>query len=187
MNRRWAMALLAGMCGHLTACQMFRDTDAIELQNPPCDADARSASVAACAPSGDASPPGDIPPALDTAAPDASDSGTEPAREPEPRGVRIVDCSTAEAAVTISVADRTFVDGSPELSAGQVVEWTNDDDEEHAVVSGENGDDPERGRLFDSGPIPVGGSYCLEFSEGVYPYFCDIRGADEMSGTVTVD
>jgi len=190
MTRSVALAVLGVMLGGLSACQVFRDTDAVPLESPDCvDATGpgcgcdtgpgRTGSSACPSDTGDTRT-GDTrerPPDADTAA----DTPTPPS------GPRSVDCSTVDPGVTIAIDNRTFIDGNPEVAPGAVVRWQNEDDEEHTVVSGEYAEAAGAGEQFDSGPIPTGGTFCVEFSEGAHPYFCRIRGADEMSGTITVD
>lgn len=99
---------------------------------------------------------------------------------------REVSCTT-ETAVTIDIRDREFIDGSPTIAAGESVKWLNLDDEEHTVTSGTGEDDPDRGALFDSGILENGDSYCVEFPEGIFRYFDEERGADEMFGRITAE
>jgi len=114
----------------------------------------------------------------------SGDTGTGVANGSRPQ---VVSCSDREPTVTIPIRDRSYVDGSPTVTAGGVVEWSNEDDEEHTVVSGTGEDDPDRGGAFDSGEFAPGERFCVEFPAGSYPYFCRERGADDMAGEITAE
>jgi len=64
-----------------------------------------------------------------------------------------------------------FQPGAVEVKAGTTITWTNRDDIEHTVTSG----DPEhRTGRFDAHLSARGTTTTVKFDEpGVYPYFCD--------------
>ena len=76
-----------------------------------------------------------------------------------------------------------FQPGAIEVRAGTTVTWTNRDDIEHTVTSGDPG---HRTGRFDLRLPGRGASTTVSFSEpGVYHYFCDRHPS--MRGEVRVD
>jgi plastocyanin len=86
---------------------------------------------------------------------------------------------------TVDIQVFQFQPGAIEVRAGTAVTWTNRDDIEHTVTSG----DPEhRGGRFDLRLPGRGTTTTVTFSEpGVYPYFCDrhpsMRGEIRVNST----
>jgi plastocyanin len=77
--------------------------------------------------------------------------------------------------VDITIQSFAFNPDAVEISAGDVVRWTNMDSADHTVV----------GSIFKSGTIPKGQNYQFRFTEsGVYNYECSIHPF--MKGTITV-
>lgn len=99
----------------------------------------------------------------------------------------IVAALVASAAPTpaVNIQVFQFQPGAVEVQAGTAVTWTNRDDIEHTVTSG----DPEhRGGRFDLRLPGRGTTRTVTFSEpGVYPYFCDrhpsMRGEIRVNST----
>jgi plastocyanin len=99
----------------------------------------------------------------------------------------IVAALVASAAPTPAVDIQVFQfqPGAVEVRAGTAITWTNRDDIEHTVTSG----DPEhRGGRFDLRLPGRGTTSTVRFSEpGVYPYFCDrhpsMRGEIRVNST----
>ncbi len=100
------------------------------------------------------------------------------------RGV-ILAALVASAAPTQAVDIKLFQfqPGAVEVKTGAAVTWTNRDDIEHTVTSG----DPEhRTGRFDLRLPARGTSTTVSFSEpGVYPYFCDRHPS--MRGEIRVN
>ena len=64
------------------------------------------------------------------------------------------------------------------VTAGTRITWLNNDSMAHTATSNDN--------VFDSGNIPVNGSYSYTFtSAGTYPYYCTYHAG--MTGTVVVN
>jgi plastocyanin len=89
-----------------------------------------------------------------------------------------------------TLTDRAFSPNVIEITVGQTVVWTNDDNAFHTVTSGAAGD-AEAGKEFDSGltgPTALtskGKTFEHTFDRiGDYPYFCSLHPA--MVGTVIV-
>jgi plastocyanin len=91
--------------------------------------------------------------------------------------------ASAEPIPTIDVQLFQFQPGAVVVRTGATVTWTNRDDIEHTVTSG----DPEhRTGRFDRRLSGRGAFTAMRFSEpGVYPYFCDRHPS--MRGEIRVD
>ena len=75
------------------------------------------------------------------------------------------------------IADFAFSPDPIEISAGDTVTWTNEDDFAHTVTADDDS--------FDSDNIDGGGTFEQTFDEaGEFTYHCDIH--NQMTGTVTV-
>ena len=79
--------------------------------------------------------------------------------------------ASAEPTPTVDIQLFQFQPGAVEVKAGTTIIWTNRDDIEHTVTSG----DPEhRSGRFDQRLSGRGSATTIKLSEpGVYPYFCD--------------
>lgn len=85
------------------------------------------------------------------------------------------------AAVQVHTSGSVFDPSEVTISAGQTVEWLNNDATEHTVTSY-----PDASFTFDSAEVEPGDSYFLTFdAPGDYPYYCVIHGFG-MSGVVHV-
>lgn len=90
------------------------------------------------------------------------------------------DYSQAEGVVEVEIVDGAFVPQRTNIEPGETVEWINNDDSTHSLMSIEGND-------FSSGPIESGETYEHTFdSEGVVIYIDSIEGGDEMSGAIIV-
>lgn len=92
----------------------------------------------------------------------------------------------ASPAATVDMDDLQFLPETSNVSAGDVVRWTNSDTVPHTVTSGDP-DDADAGSLFDSGTLNPGDDYCLRFdSTGDFEYYCEIHPVQMDDGLVTV-
>ena len=97
--------------------------------------------------------------------------------------------------VTISMKNRTFSPDSISVKAGDSVEWINDDQDVHLVISGKDLQDPSLGKPLDSGTLLPGQYFIFKFEKpGKYPYMCvihwsleSITGKGGMVGEVVVE
>ena len=91
--------------------------------------------------------------------------------------------ASAVPAPAVDIQVFQFQPGAVEVRAGTAVTWTNRDDIEHTVTSG----DPEhRGGRFDLRLPSRGTTKTVTFNEsGVYPYFCDRHPS--MRGEIRVN
>ena len=74
-----------------------------------------------------------------------------------------------------------------EVTKGSVIVWTNKDSVEHTVTSGTGFQDPDYGKLFDSGLLKQDEQFFLDTSElevGDYTYFCTLHPV--MVGKFTI-
>lgn len=102
--------------------------------------------------------------------------------------VEVVDCAAVTAAQSVSMVNIAFSPAEITISAGDVVEWTNDETSAipHTVTSG-NPNDADAGDLFDSGFLDPGDSFCLQFNEtGSFEYWCEVHPTQMDDGLVTV-
>jgi plastocyanin len=91
--------------------------------------------------------------------------------------------ASAEPRPAVDVQTFQFQPAAVEVKAGTAITWTNRDEIEHTVTSG----DPEhRAGRFDLRLASRGTSASVEFREpGVYPYFCDRHPS--MRGEIRVN
>lgn len=95
----------------------------------------------------------------------------------------------------ISMKNRTFTPETLTIKAGETVEWNNDDQDVHLVVSGKDLQDPSLGKPLDSGTLLPGQYFIHSFTKpGRYPYMCvihwslqSITGKGGMVGEVIVE
>jgi plastocyanin len=83
----------------------------------------------------------------------------------------------------IGVNQANSFDPNPiEISAGESVTWTNNDNEIHDITSG-NEEEGNMGQEFSSGVLSSGKSFSHTFDKaGTYPYFCSFH--ESMTGEV---
>ncbi len=101
----------------------------------------------------------------------------------EPATTATPDTAAPEAggAGEVTVVDFAFDPETVTVAPGTEVTWTNQDDLNHTVTSGE-GSPVE----FDSGSFTGGETFSMSFDEpGEYRYFCAIH--NQMTGSVTVE
>jgi plastocyanin len=80
--------------------------------------------------------------------------------------------------------DNSFDPNPIEISAGESVTWTNNDNEIHDITSG-NEEEENMGQEFSSGILSSGKSFSHTFDKaGTYPYFCSFH--ESMTGEVIV-
>ena len=91
--------------------------------------------------------------------------------------------ASAEPTPAVEIQLFQFKPGAVEVKAGTAITWTNGDDIEHTVTSG----DPEhRTGRFDQRLSGRGSTTTIKLNEpGVYPYFCDRHPS--MRGEVRVN
>lgn len=95
----------------------------------------------------------------------------------------------------VSMKNRTFTPDTMTIKAGETIEWFNDDQDVHLVISGESLDDPNKGKPLDSGTLLPGQHYSFRFTKpGRYPYMCvihwslqSITGKGGMVGEIVVE
>ncbi len=95
----------------------------------------------------------------------------------------------------ISMKNRVFTPETVTIKVGDAIEWVNDDQDVHLVVSGKDLQDPKLGKPLDSGTLLPGQHFTFTFKEpGRYPYMCvihwslqSITGAGGMLGEVVVE
>jgi cytochrome c oxidase subunit 2 len=96
--------------------------------------------------------------------------------------------------VTLTVLEGSSVQGNPSydpdplaVTAGDVIEVTNEDNVPHTVTSGTGLEDAESGVQFDTSIIDAGGTAQVDtanLATGEYPYYCSVH--PYMLGTLTV-
>lgn len=107
-------------------------------------------------------------------------------------------CLAAPAAAetrVVTMKDRQFAPDELKLKVGDTVEWFNNDQDVHQVISGKDLQDPSLGKPLDSGTMLPGQRYTITFSKpGTYPYMCvihwslqSITGKGGMMGEVIVE
>jgi nitrite reductase (NO-forming) len=115
----------------------------------------------------------------DDAAPTTTDDEDGSTSDAVPTGARETD-EAGDVEIDIKMFD--FVDGVVEISVGQTVTWTNQDNTRHTVTSGLEG---EPNGTFDIAFGGRGDTASVTFDEpGEYHYFCGPHNF--MTGTVVV-
>lgn len=102
--------------------------------------------------------------------------------------------ATAETRV-VTMKDRQFAPDELKLKVGDTVEWFNNDQDVHQVISGKDLQDPSIGKPLDGGTLLPGQRYAFTFTKpGIYPYMCvihwslqSITGKGGMLGEVIVE
>jgi plastocyanin len=78
----------------------------------------------------------------------------------------------------VSMKNRSFTPDTLTIKPGETVEWFNDDQDVHLVVSGKDLQDPSLGKPLDSGTMLPGQYFIYSFTKpGRYPYMCVIHGS----------
>lgn len=78
----------------------------------------------------------------------------------------------------VSMKNRSFTPDTLTIKPGETVEWFNDDQDIHLVVSGKDLQDPSLGKPLDSGTMLPGQYFIYSFTKpGRYPYMCVIHGS----------
>ena len=105
--------------------------------------------------------------------------------------------ATAGAAekLVVSMKDRQFTPDVLKVKVGDTVEWLNDDQDVHQVISGKDLQDPNLAKPLDGGTLLPGQHYVFKFEKpGTYPYMCvihwslqSITGKGGMIGEVIVE
>jgi cytochrome c oxidase subunit 2 len=96
--------------------------------------------------------------------------------------------------VTLTIPEGASVQGNPSydpdpltVSAGDVVEVSNQDTVPHTATSGSGPEDPESGSQFDTSIIDAGATAQMDTAKlaaGDYPYYCSVH--PYMLGTLKV-
>jgi plastocyanin len=97
--------------------------------------------------------------------------------------------------VKVSMKDRQFTPDVLKVKVGDTVEWINDDQDVHQVISGKDLSDPNLAKPLDGGTLLPGQYYLYKFEKpGTYPYMCvihwslqSISGKGGMLGEVIVE
>jgi cytochrome c oxidase subunit II len=102
--------------------------------------------------------------------------------------------AAAGPSVTLTIPEGASVQGNPAydpdpltVTAGDVVEVSNQDTVPHTVTSGSGPEDPETGSQFDTSIIDAGATGQVEtanLAAGEHPYYCSVH--PYMLGTMTV-
>jgi len=95
----------------------------------------------------------------------------------------------------VSMKNRMFTPETLTIKAGETVEWINDDEDVHQVISGKDLQDPSLAKPLDGGTLLPGQYYIFKFEKpGKYPYMCvihwslqSITGKGGMIGEVVVE
>lgn len=95
----------------------------------------------------------------------------------------------------VTMKDRQFAPDELKVKVGDTIEWFNNDQDVHQVISGKDLQDPNLGKPLDSGTLLPGQRYTVTFSKpGTYPYMCvihwslqSITGKGGMIGEVIVE
>ncbi|NHN48798.1 hypothetical protein G9464_14510 [Halostella sp. JP-L12] len=86
---------------------------------------------------------------------------------------------------TVTVGEESFDPRRLDVDEGTEVEWVNETDTDHTIVSGRFRDESEEWDL--ELEVESGGSGVHSFdSAGIYEYHCDVHGAQSMCGVVLV-
>lgn len=95
----------------------------------------------------------------------------------------------------VGMQHRTFTPETLTIKVGETVEWLNDDQDVHQVISGQDLQDPNLGKPLDAGTLLPGQRFKYTFTKpGRYPYMCvihwslqSITGKGGMLGEVVVE
>ena len=109
--------------------------------------------------------------------------------------VWLVAGTAAAETVKISMKNRQFSPATLTVKVGSSIEWLNDDQDIHLVISGKDLQDPNLGKPLDSGTLLPGQYFIFTFTKpGKYPYMCvihwsleSVTGKGGMVGEVIVE
>lgn len=95
----------------------------------------------------------------------------------------------------IGMKNKVFTPDRLTIRVGGTVEWVNDDQDVHLVISGKDLQDPALGKPLDSGTLLPGQRFSFTFTQpGTYPYVCvihwslqSVTGQGGMVGEVIVE
>jgi len=91
--------------------------------------------------------------------------------------------ASASSSSTISIGDDFYAPNTLTIPQGTTVIWTDNGHSQHTVTSG-NG---SPSGMFDSGVLNPGQQFSFRFTgAGSFQFYCQIHGANVMSGTITV-
>lgn len=105
------------------------------------------------------------------------------------------DLSSVEPDVTLTILEGAATQGNPDydpkelsVKTGNVIKVDNVDAVPHTVTNGEGPNDPDAGKIFDTGIIN-GGDFAIidtqEISPGDYTYYCTVH--PYMTGTLKIE
>jgi plastocyanin len=102
--------------------------------------------------------------------------------------------ATTGSEIPVQILEGSSIKGNPgyepstaKLSKGDVITWENADTAPHTVTSGIGADDPESGKLFDSGSLGKGQKFGIpteNLGTGNFDYYCIVHPF--MKGSITV-
>jgi plastocyanin len=92
---------------------------------------------------------------------------------------------SGDADTTITIQEDAFDPQRLEVDESATVEWVNESDTDHTIVSGRFRDESEEWDLELGIESGSSGAHSFE-SAGIYEYHCDIHGAQSMCGVVLV-
>jgi plastocyanin len=108
---------------------------------------------------------------------------------------KVVDESKFSKVVTINILKGAATQGSPDYDpdaavagSGALITWVNEDSIPHTATSGTGQDDPETGKLFDSGILMQDQKYSVpaaDLGSGEHAYYCTVH--PYMISTITVE
>ena len=86
---------------------------------------------------------------------------------------------------TVTIGEDAFDPQRLEVEEGATVEWVNESDTDHTIVSGRFRDESEEWDLELGVESGSNGVHSFD-SAGIYEYHCDVHGAQSMCGAVLV-
>ena len=97
--------------------------------------------------------------------------------------------------LVVTMKDRQFAPSEIKAKVGDTIEWFNNDQDVHQVISGKDLQDPSIGKPLDGGTLLPGQRFTYTFTKpGIYPYMCvihwsleSITGKGGMLGEVIVE
>ena len=86
---------------------------------------------------------------------------------------------------TVTIGEDAFDPQRLEVDGGATVEWVNESETDHTIVSGQFREESEEWDLELGVESGSNGVHSFD-SEGIYEYHCDVHGAQSMCGAVLV-